>query len=138
VQQLRQAGLTSKVYGSDNLSSPEFVTAGASVIDGVRVALPVPAGGTAYETFVKSFKDKFGMPPDVNALKSYDALHVAVKAIQQAGVDPAKISQFLLSPAFSHNGVSGEIRFDQNGDLVSQQYQRQVYRDGALAPSSGK
>jgi ABC-type branched-subunit amino acid transport system substrate-binding protein len=104
------------------------------VIDGVRVALPVPAGGSAYETFVKSFKDKFGMPPDVNALKSYDALHVAVKAVQQAGGDPAKISQYLLSPGFSHNGVSGEIRFDQNGDLVTQQYQRQIYRNGALAP----
>jgi len=134
MQQLRQAGLNSKVYGSDNLSSPEFIAAGTSVIEGVRVALPLPTEGADYDKFVKSFKAKFGMEPDVNALKSYDALNVAAKGIQQAGLDPIKITQYLRSPAFSHRGVSGEIRFDQNGDLVSQQYRRLVYRNGALEP----
>lgn len=134
VQQLREAGVASKVYGSDNLSSPEFVAVGATVIEGVRVALPLPSEGADYDEFVKRFKAKFGMDPDVNALKSYDALNVAAKGIQEAGVDPEKIAQYFHSSNFSYRGISGEIRFDQNGDLVSQQYRRLVYGNGSLVP----
>ncbi|HKP05004.1 MAG TPA: ABC transporter substrate-binding protein [Chthoniobacterales bacterium] len=134
VQQLREAGVTSRVYGSDNLSSPEFTAVGATVIEGVRVALPLPTEGTEYDEFVKRFKTEFGMDPDVNALKSYDALNVAAKGMKEVGTDPNKIADYLHSPQFSYRGISGEIRFDQNGDLVSQQYRRQVYQNGSLVP----
>jgi len=132
MQQLRQAEIRSAVYGSDNISSPEFTSAGAAVVDGVFVAMPAPAHGPLYEQFVSKYKSKYGEDPDANIIKSYDAMNVAVNAIRSAGYEPSKIRTYLHSPDFKYDGVSGVIKFDPNGDLTSQEYSRMIYHNGNL------
>lgn len=134
MQQLRQAGVKALAYGSDNLSSPEFIAAGSQVIEGVRVALPAPTQGPAYEEFVKKYKAKYGEDPDAILIKSFDAMALVATVIQKVGDDPMKIRDYLKLPSFEYQGVSGLIKFDENGDLVSQQYTRQVYNSGKLVP----
>jgi branched-chain amino acid transport system substrate-binding protein len=136
MQQARQAGLQATVYGSDNLSADEFVAVGASLVEGVRVALPAPASGTGYDDFVARYRKRYGEVPDAILIKSYDAMGVALKALQEAGLKPDAIRAYLHSPQFSYPGISGEIRFDQNGDLVSQKYSRMIYRAGKLVDFS--
>lgn len=134
MQQLREAGIQAAVYGSDNISSQEFVSAGAEVVEGVRVALPAPVGGQRYQEFVRKCQAKFGEAPDVNIIKSYDAMKLVAYAIGKVGEEPSKIKEYLRSLDFEFLGVSGPIRFDEHGDLVGQDYTRMVYRSGRLVP----
>jgi branched-chain amino acid transport system substrate-binding protein len=131
-QQLRQAGVRVPIYGSDNLSAPEFIAVGAEVIEGVRVALPATAKGAIYDGFARRCRDRFGDEPDAILLKSYDAMNVALHVISEVGDDPARIRDRLHSSTFAHEGITGEIRFDAHGDLVTQAYTKMIYRSGKL------
>jgi branched-chain amino acid transport system substrate-binding protein len=134
MQQLRQADVKATAYGSDNLSSPEFAAAGSEVVEGVKVALPAPSQGASLDDFTKQYKAKYGEEPDAVLIKSYDAMGVTITAIDKVGNDAVKIRDYLKSPDFQYQGISGVIKFDEKGDLVSQQYSRQVYKGGKLLP----
>lgn len=134
MQQLRQASVNAKVYGSDNISSSEFVTVGNNVVEGVFVALPAEAHGERYDGFIERYKAKFNEDPDASVIKSYDAMMLLAAAIIEVGSEPSKIREYLSSPAYKYEGISGTIQFDANGDLVSQEYTRMVYRSGKLTP----
>ncbi len=135
MQQLRQAGIDVPVYGTDNLSAPEFVSAGGEVIEGVHVAMPAPAKGPAYDAFVARFREKYGEDPDASVMKSYDAMKLAAAAIEKVGEEPSKIKEYLKSPDFEFKGLTGPVKFDANGDLISQEFTRLIYRAGKLVPS---
>ncbi len=132
MQQFRQVGLKATIYGSDNLSSPEFVAAGKDVVEGVRVALPAPTEGQKFNQFSQAYKAKFGEEPDAIIIKSYDAMKIALDGIEKFGNDPVKIKEYLSYDTFQYQGVSGDIKFDKNGDLVSQKYTRLIYKNGAV------
>jgi branched-chain amino acid transport system substrate-binding protein len=134
LQQLKEAGIKARIFGSDNLSSPEFTAVGNKVVEGVFVALPAPAGGPLFKEFGRKYQTAYGEEPDSAVIKSYDAMMVTASAIKKVGEQPNKIRDILHSPQFSYDGVSGLIRFDSNGDLTTQEYSRLIYRDGKLQP----
>jgi branched-chain amino acid transport system substrate-binding protein len=104
------------------------------VVEGVRVALPAAVSGQRYQEFVRKYQAKYGEAPDVNVIKSYDAMKLVAFVIQKVGDQPSKIKEYLRGPDFEYNGISGPIRFDEHGDLVGQEYTRMVYRAGKLVP----
>jgi branched-chain amino acid transport system substrate-binding protein len=132
IKQLRQAGITPKIYGSDNISSTEFISAGNEVVEGIFVAMPAPVKGENYERFVETYRSVYNEEPDANVIKSYDALMLTYNAILKVGTEPAKLRSLFGSGDFSYGGISGEIKFDENGDLLDQEYTRMVYRNGKL------
>lgn len=135
MQQLRQAGIDAPVYGTDNLSAPEFVSVGGEVVEGVKVAMPAPAKGPTYDAFITKYREKFGEDPDASIMKSYDAMKLAAAAIKKVGDEPSKIKAYLKSPGFEFKGITGPVKFDANGDLISQEFARLIYRAGKLVPS---
>lgn len=134
MQQLRQAGLSAQVYGSDNISTPEFTSAGSAIVEGVRVALPAEVAGAEFDRFTARYRAKYNEMPDANVIKSYDAMMLTAAALRRVGREPSRIREYLHSSGFQYRGVSGNIRFDAHGDLVGQQYTRMAYRSGTLAP----
>jgi branched-chain amino acid transport system substrate-binding protein len=134
IQQARQAGLRATVYGSDNLSAPEFAAPGPTIVEGVRLALPAAVAGPAYDSFRKKYAARYGEEADTIAAKSYDAMAVAIDALRRAGAKPEDIRHLLKSPGYSFQGLSGRIEFDANGDLKSQEYTKMVYSNGKLVP----
>ncbi len=134
MRQLREAGMEAIIYGSDNISTSEFTAAGAAAIEGVRVALPTPATGPAYDAFVDRYKAAYGKAPDSNVMKSYDAMELTAQALRAVGNHPDQIRRYLLSPTFVFYGVSGLVKFDAHGDILGQQYTRWVYHSGKLVP----
>lgn len=138
MQQLREAGFAGHIYGSDNISAAEFVAAGPEVVEGVRVAMPAPAANARYDRFQSAFEARFGgRTPDANSSKSYDAMTLVIAAMREVGTEPAALRNLLSSPDFSFPGVTGTIQFDENGDLLSQEYRRMEYRGGELVEIDG-
>jgi len=132
MQQLRQAKIQAQIYGSDNVSSSEFTSTGKEIVEGTKVAMPAPVTGNLYDEFMQKYKSKTNEEADANILKSYDAMKLTAYVIEQVGEKPADIRAFITNPAFQYAGVTGDIAFDKNGDLVNQAYQRFIYRDGKL------
>ena len=132
---MREATLNPTVYGSDNISSPEFVSVGVEVVEGVRVAMPAPTTGDRYVEFASRYREKFGEELDANVVKSYDALMLTASALRPSGdFSPAQLKSRLSSPEFQYQGISGLIRFDTSGDLREQDYSKMVYKQGRMEP----
>ena len=134
MQQLGEAKVNPTVYGSDNVSSSDFASAGGESINGVYVAMPAETKTAAYDQFAREYRARYQAEPDANAIKSYDAMKLLAAAVSKVGKDPSKLRSYLHSSDFLFEGVSGAIHFDEHGDLVGQQYQRMVYRGTHLEP----
>ncbi len=141
MQQLRTRNRTIPVFGSDNLSTDEFLAAGASVVEGTLLALPATSTGPANDALEHAYKARFGARPpegveyDVNVTKSYDALMLLAHAIDSAGTNPGAIREYLRKMA-DYQSVSGPVRFDEHGDLASVVYQRLEFKNGKRVPAS--
>lgn len=133
IKQARSAGLAAKLYGGDNLSSSDFTAIGNDVIEDVRLSLPAEIGSEKFDSFREAYSTKFSEEPDSFALKSYDSLMLLANAIKNTNGEPSSIIEFLHKmPPYS--GASGSITFDDSGDLITQKYDRMVYRNGLLTP----
>ena len=64
----------------------------------------------------------------VGTLQAYDAVKLLAAAIAKVGTDPDKLSDAIR--ATDYQGVSGHIKFDQNGDLTVANYMVKKIQDG--------
>lgn len=58
------------------------------------------------------------VPPFTSQI--YDAVKIAAAALTKAGIDPDKLQEEIRKT--NYNGVSGQISFDENGDLKTANY----------------
>lgn len=141
MQQLRTRNHTVQIFGSDNLSTDEFLAAGPSVVEGTALALPATVTGPADDALKKAYTAKFGAAPpegveyDINVTKAYDALMLLAQAIDKVGPRPAAVREYFRKMR-DYASVSGPIRFDENGDLASVNYERFEFRNGKRVSAS--
>lgn len=86
------------------------------------------------QRFVRAFRAKFRDAPDGNAALAYDATHLVARAIGVAGPSRAKIRDYLaaLDERSAHEGVTGTIRFQPDGDPVGKGFVMTRVEGGAL------
>ena len=129
VRQAKELGLTLKLFGGDNWGSPEFREIAGNSAEGVVYTAPAQRTSAAYDDFAKKYEQKYGEAPDVFGAYSYDAFMAIARAVQQAqSIETEKIRQALLNLTFE--GVSGQIKFKDNGDLDSEAYAVMIIKDG--------
>jgi ABC-type branched-subunit amino acid transport system substrate-binding protein len=116
-------------------------SSGKYIVAGFQGLTPDPsAGGTAYDAFRKKYVAEYGNEPGIYCSNSYDALAVVALAIEQAknatgraiadnirsvanppGVEVSDIGEALTlvrdGKDINYQGASGEISFDENGDV---------------------
>lgn len=122
LRQMKQLGITAKFMGGDGICSGELAKlAGSAMSDGQVVC--AEAGGVEGEQkvtmdkFRTAYKKKFGTEVQIYSPYAYDAVNLMVAAMVRAGsATPAK---YLPELARTHNfkGVTGEITFDEKGDV---------------------
>jgi len=135
VRQAEELGLTLTLIGGDNWGSPEFREIAGSSAEGVVYTAPAQRTSPSYDGFAERYQQKYGEAPDVFGAYSYDAFMAIAKAVQHAkSVDTEKIRTALLDLAF--DGVSGQIRFKDNGDLDSEAYSVMTIKDGTVVSAN--
>ncbi|KXB06960.1 hypothetical protein AKJ52_01255 [candidate division MSBL1 archaeon SCGC-AAA382C18] len=126
---------------------------GNYIIDGFKGTAPDPrVTGPKYEKFKEDYKAKFGRNPAIFSPNTYDAVAVAALAIQEAGeAKGSALKKHVTSVAnppgkevtdlgeaiellkqgkeINYQGASGEITFDNNGDVFGKYVE--WYVDGA-------
>jgi branched-chain amino acid transport system substrate-binding protein len=134
MRQMKQLGIKAKFMGGDGICSGELpkLAAGA-MTDGMVVC--AEAGGVEGEqkaemdAFKEKFKAKFGTDVQVYAPYVYDAVMVMEQAMEKAGsADPAKYLPELAKT--NYKGVTGQIAFDEKGDIKNGALTLYTYKDG--------
>lgn len=77
---------------------------------------------------VAKYKQKTGHDFKLCGYHAYDTPHVLAQALRQAGDNPDQVRQALHK--ISHQGLTGTISFDANGDLVGAKYDVKVVKNG--------
>jgi ABC-type branched-subunit amino acid transport system substrate-binding protein len=130
LQQMREMGLDQPVFGCDRMTSPEFLEIAGDLAEGVVTTsqyLP-DMGNPVYAKFVKNYKDRYNMEPDVFAAHAYDGMNILLDAINMAGLNRAKIRDLLcdLKTFQGYQGVTGEIILDASWNDIGDIWMSEV------------
>jgi branched-chain amino acid transport system substrate-binding protein len=124
IRALRDAGVDPDVLGTDAVADVRSVGAPGEFGD-VRFAAffdPDRASTAEQLAFVADYRRRFGGPPDHQSALSYDAAMLIGRAAHAVGGDRRKIRDWLAEVgrgAPAHPGVTGVIRFDEQGDAIN-------------------
>ena len=122
-KQAREKGIKAKFLGPDGLDASDLAKIGGKAVVGMNyttVAGPVSVYPKAKE-FAKAYKEKFGKDPEPFGAQSYDSTAIALKAIENAikannGKMPTREAVAAAVRKVKHNGLTGNIEFDEKGD----------------------
>jgi len=136
LKQMKSLGIKSKFMGGDGICSTELVKLGGDSIADDQVFC-AEAGGVegeakvGMEEFKTKFKAKFNADVQVYAPYVYDSVKVMVAAMVKANSsDPAKYLPELAKS--DYKGVTGQIAFDEKGDIKNGALTLKTVRAGKL------
>jgi branched-chain amino acid transport system substrate-binding protein len=117
-KQMTQLGIKSTFLAGDGVCSPEFIKLAG---DSANI-LHCSNAGEAVEKlakgpeFIEKYKKRFNADVQIYSPYSYDAVFIVADAIKRAGkVDRAAITAAM--PATNYTGLTGQITFDEKGDV---------------------
>ena len=118
-KQYVQTGMTLVRFGSDGVASPKYIELGGSAVDGVyfttHFSVATGADIPAAKVFIEKYQKAYGRVPDAYAAEAYDAITLALLAVEKAGKeDRAAIRDALAGISFE--SVRGPFKFDEKGD----------------------
>ncbi|MBV9786250.1 MAG: branched-chain amino acid ABC transporter substrate-binding protein [Acidisphaera sp.] len=111
--------------GGDGVYAPELLSgAGFPAAEGwyATNASPHMTEDTKIEDWVKRYTTKFGVGPDDYAITAYDGALVIIDAIKRVAATGKEVTRSAVRDAIQSstlNTLQGQIKFDENGDLVS-------------------
>jgi branched-chain amino acid transport system substrate-binding protein len=124
VRQMKELGLTTKVFGVGSWATPDFIKLTQDASEGIYAAVPYAStlDTPANKAFVSNFQAAYNNTPDKYSIAGYNALNIIMEAIERAGeANPAKIRDALEKTAY--DGPNGKFEFNQK---------RQAYGFSAL------
>ncbi|TAH12614.1 MAG: branched-chain amino acid ABC transporter substrate-binding protein [Curvibacter sp.] len=138
LRQMKALGINAKFMGGDGICSTELVKLGGDAIADNQVFC-AEAGGVegqakvGMDAFKTKFKAKFGTDVQVYAPYVYDGVNLMVAAMVKAGSsDPAKYLP-VLAATKDYKGVTGNISFDNKGDILNGALTLKTVKGGKLS-----
>lgn len=141
LRQARARGVTLPLLGADGL---EGIEGSGPIAEGVYETLAYlpqldrPGNREFVASYTEHFPDE--PPPNQPAAASYDAIHLLKRVMLAHGVDREAIREGLESVTVEepYEGVTGQIAFDDNGDVPTREVYVAVVRNGALRLAGGQ
>jgi branched-chain amino acid transport system substrate-binding protein len=134
LKQLKALGIDVKFIGGDGVCSEKLPSLATDGLGENKVYCAVAGGVTGaqektYADFVERYRKKFNLELQTYAPYAYDAMMVLATAMQNArSADPAKFIPEIAK--IKYQGVTGNIAFDANGDLLDAAMTLYTYRGG--------
>jgi len=125
--QAKDLGWTKPVMGSDSWGSADLFPLSKGAVVGDYFTTHYAAKGATGKTkeFISKYEAAYGYTPDDVAALTYDAIYIALQAIQDAGLtgklstDRTNIMK-ALGQIQSFAGVTGNMQFTPDGDPVKE------------------
>lgn len=135
LRQMKQLGIKAKLLGGDGICTAALPKLAVGTMANGQVVC-AEAGGVegegkkSMEDFRVKFQAKFGAEVQIYAPYVYDAVNVMVAAMVKAGsAEPAKYLPELAKTA-NYKGVTGNISFDEKGDVKNGALTLYTYKSG--------
>jgi len=135
LKQMKALGINAKFMGGDGICTAGLpALAGDGLADDMVYCAEAggvdEAGKAAMDKFRDDFKAKYGAEVQVYAPYVYDAVKLMADAMKRAdSVDPAKYLPELAKTS-GYQGVTGNISFDEKGDIKNGALTLMTYRGG--------
>jgi len=118
-KQFVQMNMSMPRFGCDGVAIPKYVELGGDAVNGVfyttHYSSATAANIPAAQVFIAKFKKAYGKVPDMYNAEAYDAITMALLAIDHAGSeDRAAVRDALSKVRFE--SVRGPFKFDEKGD----------------------
>jgi branched-chain amino acid transport system substrate-binding protein len=127
-----------KMFGPDGVAESSFTTKVPANLQSrtfvTNPTLDPKLYPPAAQDFFKTYKQKFGKNPEPYAIYGYEAMQVALLAIQNAG-DKGNDRQAVIDQFFKikdRDSVLGKYSIDQNGDTTLSDYGGDKVKGGQL------
>jgi branched-chain amino acid transport system substrate-binding protein len=126
-RQAKELGIKAQLYGFGGLASYDYNNLAGGANEGLICTsyFEVSSPNTLAQQFVKGYKGKFGVPPDMFAAAIYESVYIAKAAIEKVGT-PKDLATFrsslrdTLAATKDLPGVQGPTTFDQKGQAAKE------------------
>jgi ABC-type branched-subunit amino acid transport system substrate-binding protein len=124
LNQMRAMGMDQPYFACDRCVSDEFVRIAGANAEGVVCGFPWDPTRTdpAYRAFQERFRARFGEEPETYAAHAYDGMNMLIWAVQNAGLNRAKVRDLIAYRTEPWHGVTGEIPFSSVLDDIGEVY----------------
>jgi branched-chain amino acid transport system substrate-binding protein len=127
LKQAKELGLQAKMLGGDSWNDPKIIAEAGSASENIMYLVPTSVRSPVFEANFLSVVG--GKEITIGSRESYDAVRILAQVMEKVGTDSTKIKDALYKVQ-NYQGVSGNISFDKNGDLVSASYDVKIVKDG--------
>jgi len=134
-KQMREQGLNASIIGTVAMEDPQFVKLAGKASESVLYPFPKQPTGEAVTKFKEAFKQKYGKEPGLLCDCGYDAANLFILALKQGARSGPEIRE-KLSLVKNYHGASGEISFDEKGDVHKPMIMK-IIKSGQFVPLSG-
>ncbi len=132
--QIRGRGMDQPFFCSDRCASDEFVSLAGELAQEVYSTYPwnPHRKDPELERFRQEFEKRYGVEPDTYAAHAYDGAKLLIWAIQNAGLNRAKIRDLLAYRSEPWPGVTGDIplnaALDDGGEVFMTRWDGERWR----------
>lgn len=123
LKQRKELKVLVPLIGTDPYHDPKIFELAGGAADGIMFMDVAGGSGPGWDSFVKAYKAKYGLEPDIVAAEAYDSVKVVAHVMSQAGFEPNKIKEGLYALK-GYMGATGAIEFDKNGDNIMKSFQK--------------
>lgn len=129
-KQAKELGIKSKIVGGDGICSPTLSELAGDAVGNVvcsTVGVPKESLKDGGE-FLKKYQERFKTEVQIYSPMAYDAVMIIVEAMKNA--KSTKAEDILKElPKTNYKGISGQITFDDKGDLKNSAITLNQYKD---------
>lgn len=132
VKQMKEVGLETLFIAGDGCFGGSFIDLAGESAEGAIISFIAPDRESSQKTaeFFKTFEDEYGKVVSV-APMGYDAALTLLEAMKQSKkINRKNIIETLRSPDFQVEGVTGLIRFKENGDNINKKFFTYIVKKG--------
>ncbi len=137
LKQAKEIGLNTKFLGATAVESPDLLTLAGSAAEGLIYPTIVDFDPSKPDARQKKFIAEFtalnGKKPDWVSSHAYDATLVILDAMK-SGARTGDEIRAAIDKQRVFEGVTGTIRFDDNGDVIDKRVVMKTVRGGAFVP----
>jgi branched-chain amino acid transport system substrate-binding protein len=116
---LRSRGYEKYIFTTSAFAAPAIIEQQGENAEGVFLTQTVfepESEDPMIASFVNSYRETYGVPPDLYAAHGYDAMMILAEALAKSGPIPSDFWKGITSIR-EFAGVTGMIQFDERGDV---------------------
>jgi branched-chain amino acid transport system substrate-binding protein len=115
------------------VEDPNVVEIAKGSAEGVIYAYPIKPKNKEHLDYITAYKERYGTEAPAYSAEAYDSLVLAVKAVKESDRTKEDVKTKLYQIGQNYMGASGEITFDENGD-VQKEFILKTIKDGQFVP----